>query len=178
MKAFARRGYQLRTASLETRVAYTAFLVLMLPALSTLVALSLGRMGLDPQSVAAHYRGGDSEMSFPKTFWQLVEGSHFHLFTIPIVVLVLSHLLCATPTSARLRVFLTSLTFAGAFLDAVGPWAIRYLSAGFAYLLIVGWMFLAGGALVIVLLTLVAMWAPERWTARMAAPTPTNGDDR
>jgi hypothetical protein len=97
MQAFARRGFQLHSASLETRIAYTGFLLLMLPALSTLVALSLGRMGLDPQSIAAHYRGGDSEMSFPKTFWQLVEVSHFHLFTIPIVVLVLSHLLYATP---------------------------------------------------------------------------------
>jgi hypothetical protein len=177
MKAFARRGYQLRTASLETKVAYTAFLVLMLPALSTLVALSLGRMGLDPQAIATHYRGGDSEMSFPKTFWQLVEVSHFHLFTIPIVVLVLSHLLYATPASARLRIFLTSLTFAGAFLDAVGPWAIRYLSAGFAYLLIVGWMLLAGGALVIVLLTLAAMWAPNRWRTRTSSPASSNGDD-
>jgi hypothetical protein len=177
MQAFARRGFQLRSASIETRVAYTGFLLLMLPALSTLVALSFGRMGLDPHSVAAHYRGGESEMSFPKTFWQLVEVSHFHLFTIPIVVLVLSHLLCATPASPRLRIYLTSITFIGSFLDAVGPWAIRYLSAGFVYVLIVGWMLLAGGALLIVTLTLVAMWGPLRWAARMAAPAPTNGDD-
>ena len=178
MKAFARKGFQLRTATLETKVAYTGFLLLMVPALSTLVALSLGRMGLDPQAIATHYRGGDNEMSFPKTFWQLMEVSHFHLFTIPMVVLVLSHLLYGTPASARLRVYLTSITFGGAFLDAVGPWAIRYLAAGFAYLLIVGWMFLAGGALFIVALTLVAMWGPERWLALIASPVPTNGDDR
>jgi hypothetical protein len=178
MQAFARRGFQLRSASLETRIAYTGFLLLMLPALSTLVALSFGRMGLDPQSIAAHYRGGDSEMSFSKTFWQLVEVSHFHLFTIPIVVLILSHLLYATPASPRLRIYLTSITFAGAFLDAVGPWAVRYLSASFAYLLIVGWMLLAGGALLIVTLTLVAMWMPKRWGSRTAAPPSTNGDDK
>lgn len=147
----------------------------MLPALSTLVALSFGRVGLNPQSIAAHYRGGDSEMSFPKTFWQLVEVSHFHLFTIPVAVLILSHLLYATPASPRLRIYLTSITFAGAFLDAVGPWAVRYLSANFAYLLIVGWMLLAGGALLIVALTLVAMWMPRRWGARTAS---TNGDDK
>ena len=178
MQAFARRGFQLRSASLETRVAYTGFLALMLPALATLVALSFGRMGLDPQSIAAHYRGAEGEMSFPKTFWQLVEVSHFHLFTIPIVVLILSHLLYATPASTRLRVYLTSMTFIGAFLDALGPWAVRYLSASFAYVLIVGWMLLAGGGLLIVALTLVSMWGPKRWVSRIASPTPTKGDDK
>jgi len=178
MQAFARRGFQLRSASLETKIAYTGFLLLMLPAFSTLVALSLGRMGLDPHSIAAHYRGGESEMSFPKTFWQLVEVSHFHLFTIPVVVLILSHLLYATPTPTRLRVYLTSITFAGAFLDAVGPWTVRYLSAGFAYLLIVGWLFLTGGGLLIVALTLVSMWGPKRWIFLIASPTPTKGDDK
>jgi hypothetical protein len=178
MQAFARRGFQLRSASLETRVAYTGFLILMLPALSTLVALSFGRMGLDPHAIATHYRGGDSEMSFPKTFWQLMEVSHFHLFTIPMVVLILSHLLYGTPASARLRVGLTSITFGGALLDAVGPWAVRYLSAGFVYLLIVGWMLLAGGALLIVTLTLVAMWGPKRWLVLLASPAATNGDDK
>jgi hypothetical protein len=177
MKAFARRGFQLRTASLETRLAYTGFIFLMLPAVATLVALSFGRMGLDPSAIAMHYRGGESEMSFPKTFWQLMETSHFHLFTIPVVVLILSHLLYGTPASARLRVWLTAFTFAGAFLDAVGPWAVRYLAAGFAYVLIVGWMFLAGGAFLIVMLTLVSMWGPEQWIERLTSPrTPAGGD--
>ncbi len=178
MQAFARRGFQLRSASLETRIAYTGFVLLMLPALSTLVALSFGRIGLDPHSIAAHYRGGESEMSFPKTFWQLVETSHFHLFTIPVVALILSHLLYATPASPRLRIYLTSIVFTGAFLDAVGPWTVRYLSAGFAYLLMVGWMLLAGGSLLIVMLTLAAMWGPKRWGARAASSAPANGDDR
>ena len=177
MKAFARRGFQLRTASLETRIAYTGFLVLMLPALAPLVALSFGRMGLDPQAIATHYRGGESEMSFPRTFWQLAETSHFHLFTIPVVVLILSHLLYGTPASARLRVWLTSFTFAGAFLDAVGPWTVRYLASGFAYVLIVGWLFLAGGAFFIVTLTLVSMWGPESWLERLASPRTSSGED-
>jgi hypothetical protein len=178
MQSFARRGFQLHTASLETRIAYTGFLLLMLPAVATLVALSFGRMGLDPHAIATHYRGGESEMSFPKTVWQLVEVSHFHLFTIPVVVLILSHLLYGTPATPRLRVWLTSMTFGGALLDAVGPWAVRYLAAGFSYLLIVGWIFLAGGSFLIVMLTLVAMWGPERWFACFASPLPTNGDHK
>lgn len=71
MQAFARRGFQLRTASTETRLTYTGFLLLMLPGVASLIALSVGRMGFNPNAIATYYRGGESEMSFPKTFWQL-----------------------------------------------------------------------------------------------------------
>ena len=37
MQVFTRRGFQLRTASLETRLAYTCFLLLMLLGLATQV---------------------------------------------------------------------------------------------------------------------------------------------
>lgn len=172
MQAFTRRGFQLRTASLETRVAYTAFLVMMVLGLSTLVALSM-RVGVAPDAIVTYYRGDDSEMSFPKTFWQLIEVSHFHLFTVPVVVLILSHLLYGTPTSVRTRVALTLVTFTGALLEATGPWGVRYVASAFAYALVAGWILLAGGALTIVLLTLIAMWGPERWLVRSG---PEEGD--
>jgi hypothetical protein len=177
MQAFTRRGFQLRTASLETRIAYTMFLFFMLPGMATLVALSAGRVGLDARAIATYYRGGASEMSFAKTFWQLVEVSHFHLFTVPVVVLILAHLFCATPASRRLRIWLTSVTFLGVLLDVVGPWAVRYLAAGFAYLLMVGWTLLATGVVLMVALTLVAMWAPERWVARLVSPSRPEGQE-
>jgi hypothetical protein len=172
MQVFTRRGFQLRTASLETRVAYTGFLLLMLPGIATLVALSIGRTGLNAHAIATYYRGGESEMSFPRSFWQLMEVSHFHLFTVPVAVLILSHLLYATPVSVRLRLWLTATTFGGALLDAVGPWAVRYLASSCAYVLILGWVLLASGSLLMVLLTLFAMYGPERWFAQFA-PTPS-----
>jgi hypothetical protein len=169
MQVFSRRGFQLRTASLETRVAYTAFLVLSLLGLASLVALST-RAGLTPAAIATYYRGGDTEMSFPKTFWQLVETSHFHLFSIPVVVLILSHLLYGTPTSVRLRVGLTLVTFSGALLEIVGPWSVRYVSGACAYVLMAGWLLLAGGVALIVVITLLSMWASERWVGWFASP--------
>jgi hypothetical protein len=175
MQVFVRPGFQLRTASVETRVAYTGFLLLMIPAIATLIALSIGRMGLDPQAIATYYRGSESEMSFPRSFWQLMEVSHFHLFTVPVVALILSHLLFGTPIAQRLRIWLTAITFLGALLDAFGPWAVRYIAASCALLLIVGWVLLAGGASSIVLLTLTSMWAPERLLMRLAPPQANGG---
>jgi hypothetical protein len=176
MQAFARRGFQLRTASTETRLTYTGFLLLMLPGVASLIALSLGRMGLNPQAIATYYRGSESEMSFPKTFWQLTEVSHFHLFTIPVVALILSHLLYGTAARPRVRIGLTVVLYTGALLDVLGPWAIRYLAAGFAYVLLLGWLLLGAGLLAVVLFTLFAMWLPPR--VRPALANVDTGVDR
>jgi hypothetical protein len=170
MQVFSRRGFQLRTASLETRLAYTGFLLLSILGIATLIALAFGRTGASPSAIASYYRGSDSEMSFPKAFWQLVEVSHFHLFTIPVVALILSHLLYATPAPIRLRVWLTAAIFAGALLDAIGPWSIRYLAAAMAYSLILGWVLLAGSSLAIIAITLAAMWGPKHWMAPSESP--------
>src|SRR5260370_37915205 len=147
MQAFIRRGFQLRTASLESRLAYTGFLVLMLPGVGSMAALSLGRMGLHASSIAAYYRGGAGEMSFAKPFWHLMERSHFHLFSIPVVLLILTHLLMATPVSARLRLWLTAAAYAGAVLEIGGAPAVRYPHPAFPHLLLARWRVLSGSVL-------------------------------
>jgi hypothetical protein len=168
MKNFSRRGFQLRSTSLETRVAYTAFLLLTTMGAVSFVALAV-RVGVSPSSIASYYRGGESEMSFAKTFWQLVEVSHFHLFSMPTVVLVLTHLLYATPTSVRLRMRLTVVSFLGVFLDVVGPWLVRYVAAACACVVLAGWALVAGGIVAVVGVTLAAMWGPDRWFGDGAA---------
>ena len=176
MQQFARRGFQLRSASLETRLAYTGFLLLTALGLVSFGALSFGRAGFHPGAIATYYRGGEGEMSFPKTFWQLMEVSHFHLFSVPTVVLILTHLLHATPAPRGFRLALSGATYAGALLEITGPWAVRYLSARFAYTLLAGWALLGGGSALIVLVTLLAMWgpAPAPPPARAPnAPTPS-----
>lgn len=170
MQVFSRRGFQLRRASLETRLAYTFFLILSLLGIATLFVLAFGRAGASPTAIATYYRGGDTEMSFPKTFWQLVEVSHFHLFTIPVVALILSHLLIATAVSVRIRIVLTIMIFVGAFLDVLGPWAVRYLAGSMAYALMLGWALLIVSSLAIIAITVFSMWGP-------APPAPRASED-
>jgi len=164
MQVFARRGFQLRTASLETRLAYTAFLALTVLGAVSMGALSVGRIGITPGAIAVYYRGSESEMSFPRQFWQLAEVTHFHLFSISVVLLVLSHLLSATPIPARARLGVIGVTSVGAFLDICAPWAVRYLSGAFGYALLAAWLLLTGGMLCMLAISLVCMWGPERWS--------------
>jgi hypothetical protein len=170
MQVFARRGFVLRSASLETRIAYTVFLALVVVGAVSMGALSVGRMGVTPHAIAAYYRGGESEMSFPKQFWQLAEVSHFHLFSIPVVLLILSHLLAATPVPQRARLGVIGATSAGAVLDIFAPWAVRYLSAGFAWALLAAWVLLGGGMLCMLGASLAGLWGPERWSTGAANP--------
>ena len=175
MQVFARRGFQLRTASLQTRLAYTGLLALLAPGIASLMALSIGRMGLSPRSIATYDRGGESEMSFPKQFWQLAEVSHFHLFSVPVVVLILAHLLGSTPASQRVRIALTVATYLGALLEIGSPWAVRYVAGAFAWALLAGWALLVGGMLSMIVVSLVYMWGPERWTSPVPALSPPAG---
>jgi hypothetical protein len=177
MQTFSRRGFQLRSASLETRLAYTFFLGLCVLGIATLFALAFGRAGASPAAIATYYRGGDSEMSFPRSFWQLVEVSHFHLFTIPVVALILAHLLYATPASPRIRIALTLAMFGGTALDVLGPWGVRYVAGAMAYALLLGWALLVVGGLAIISVTLVAMWGPERWMAPLASQVTRTQED-
>jgi hypothetical protein len=164
MQVFARRGFALRAASLETRIAYTVFLALALLGAASMGALSVARIGVTPAAIATYYRGGESEMSFPKQFWQLAEVIHFHLFSISVVLLILSHLLAATPLPARARLGVIGATSAGAFLDLCAPWAVRYLSGAFAWALLAAWLLLGGGMLCMLGVSLVSLWGPERWS--------------
>lgn len=160
MHVFIKSGYRLSRTSLETKITYTGFLALMLPAIATMVAASVGRIGLSPVAIAAYYRGG-GEMSFPKELWQLVEEAHFHLFSVPVVLLVLTHLLFATGCPPKLRLAISASCYLGAVLEIGGPFLVRYGSAGFAPLVIVGWMLLTLGMLASVCFGLWALWVPE-----------------
>jgi hypothetical protein len=79
-------------------------------------------------------------MTFPKTFVQLLEVTHFHAFIMGVVFLVLGHLLLATGLSSRWKGGLLLSALVGSMGDLAGGWLIRYVSAGFALLHVLAWL--------------------------------------
>jgi hypothetical protein len=141
MKAFGTNGYLIRNARVEVRLIYTGFLLLTLIGMLTMAAFELWHIGPTPERIATYYRGGESgtEMSFPKTFRQLVETTHFHSFIMGIEYLVLAHLFVATTVRPSVKRWVVVTAFAGLVGDLLSPWLIRYASAGFAYVLLLSW---------------------------------------
>ncbi len=68
-------------------------------------------------------------MTLSMPYRKLLEVTHFHLFTIPVFVLILTHLFLLTETSALSQMVWISLAWLSALLHIVAPWLIRFGSA-------------------------------------------------
>ncbi len=160
MKAFSNPAYLLANARLEVRIAYTAFLVLVLIGMATMGAFQWGHVGPWPADVAVYFRGGerDGAMVFPKGPRELLELTHAHAFVMGVVYLILAHLIIATTAPARAKLWSVVASFGGLIGDVVGPWLIRYVSAAFAYWQVAAWIAEWGGLLVLVYYPLRDMW--------------------
>ena len=71
-------------------------------------------------------------------FGQLAETTHFHLFTMPVVFLIMVHVLYLTMASPMIKALSTWLAFLGVTFDLVSPWLISYVSPLFVLLLLTG----------------------------------------
>jgi len=59
--------------------------------------------GLSPQGIAEHYRRSDATFGEPMSFRELAEIAHFHLFTMPVVFMILIHVMYLTSASTSSR---------------------------------------------------------------------------
>jgi len=84
--------------------------------------------GLSPQGIANHYRGVGCHIRQPMSFRELAEITHFHLFTMPVVFMILVHVLYLTNAGSRLKVVTTWISFGGVMLDLLSPWLIKTTS--------------------------------------------------
>lgn len=90
-------------------------------------------MDLTPQSVMDYYLGSEAQFTQPRSYQGMLEVSHFHLFSMGILVLTLTHLMLMTDFSNRLKIWLSSVTYLSALADEGGGWLVRFVHPAFAY---------------------------------------------
>jgi hypothetical protein len=96
-------------------------------------------------------------MQVARSFGSLVEVAHLHLVAMPLVLFVVAHLFSMIAAGrGPVGGALCYGGFLGAVLDISSPFAIRYLSADFAPVKLVGFFLLEGCLVVMVVLTLGA----------------------
>jgi hypothetical protein len=154
--------FRLRDTDQHIRLVYTLFLFLMLVAFSFSIFWAHSMTSLSPNSIAAHYRGSDTTFGEPMSFRELAEITHFHLFTMPVIFMILVHVLYLTMASDRVKVLTTYAAFGGVGLDLISPWLISYVSPVFALTMLAGDLLMTASFLVMLAIPLHEMWVLNR----------------
>jgi hypothetical protein len=154
--------FRLRDTDRHIRLLYTLFLLLMLAGFAFSFFWAHSMTGLSPQGIAEHYRGSDNTFGEPMSFRELAEVTHFHLFTMPVVFMILVHVLYLTAASPLLKVITTWTAFGGVILDLVSPWLISYVSPAFVFTMLMGDILMTVGFFIMMGIPLYEMWVLQQ----------------
>ncbi|MBL9006772.1 MAG: hypothetical protein JNJ46_21130 [Myxococcales bacterium] len=119
----------------------------------------------DPPAVESP-AGRPQRLTITVPYRKLLEVTHFHLFTVPVFLLILTHLflLCGLSPAAQLAWIVAG--WMSASLHMATPWLLRVLSPRWTFLHAVSGLAFLLSALVLCLLPVVQMWRPVRSTRR------------
>jgi len=120
--------------------------------------LYFDKMTLAPSSVVAYYLGDEARFLAPRSAQALLEISHFHLFAMGMLLLVLTHLMLFVPLADRTKLWLIVLPFLAAGVDEGAGWLVRFVSPAFAVLKVAGFLALQGSLATLILLSLWAVF--------------------
>jgi len=130
------------------------------------------KMSLSPVSVVEYYRGAEERFLTPKSYQGMLEVSHFHLFAMGMLLLVLTHLMLFVPLADRTKLWLIVSPFASALLDEGGGWLVRFLHPGFAVVKVAGFLALQASLAALILLSLWSVFrgSPQSYRGGPGAP--------
>lgn len=123
--------------------------------------LYFNKMSLWPSSVVTYYLGSEEQFLQPRSYQGLLEVSHFHLFAMGMLLLVLTHLMLFVPISNRWKLWLIVLPFVSALVDESGGWLVRFVSADLAFVKVVGFLALQGSLAALVVISLWSVFTAK-----------------
>jgi len=99
-------------------------------------------MDLTPSSVVAYYLGSEEQFTTPRSYQGMLEVSHFHLFSMGMLIVTLTHLMLMTDFSMPLKIWISGLTYISALADEAAGWLVRFAHPLFAYFKIAAFLML------------------------------------
>jgi hypothetical protein len=154
---FVITGEWSRNRLLQTIVALYSFYVAGLWLTNALLYFS--KMSLTYTSVVEYYLGSDERYLSPRSYQGLLEVSHFHLFAMGMLLLVLTHLALFVPVRNEVKAWFVAVPFGAALLDEGAGWLVRFVHPGFAYAKIAGFLLLQASLAALVGLSLWAVFS-------------------
>jgi hypothetical protein len=188
MKDFTRPRGRLRSLPLPARAVYSVFLVFTLAALALTAWLGKQMVGADLARLDAYYAGGAERVTgsagaTPGTpgggptlelppeadapaaaeampLRKLLEVTHFHLFSMPVYLLILSHLFMLSRASDATKLVWITIGTLAVTAHIAAPWVARTGAASSRWLYGGSGALLAVSFLVMALGPLWEMWSP------------------
>jgi hypothetical protein len=180
MQDFTRPAGRLRALPLGARAVYTLFLVFTLLGLALTLLLTHDMVGIDLSRADEYYGGamppmdeleiddgpalvlppdGEQLAAFePMPRRKLLEITHFHLFSMPVYLLILSHMYMLSRSRKHAKVAWVAVGSAGTLLHVAAPWLVAHdLGGAVASYAISGAMLL----LSYTVMSIVPLW--EMW---------------
>ena len=96
------------------------------------------------------------------SYRKLLEVTHFHLFTMPVVLLIVGHLFLATGLGERAKLSWLIAASASVVGHLATPWLVRYAGGGLAFLHPLTGVGLTITMTVLTLYPVIAMWRGDR----------------
>lgn len=174
----------LERLSLEARIVYTGFALFLLIGYATSAWLYLDDdFGLSSNNVERYYLG-DKETSAPspagagnielpdelqnatlrfeKPPRQVMETFHFHLFSVPVCLLIIAHLFMMSGFATRTKAAIIGLATVATLLHVLLPPLIRFVSPAFSALFFPSALVMAITWTFMTLEPVFEMWRPAR----------------
>lgn len=148
-----------RAAPLSVKLAASGFLLLAVVGLGVAGLQISVRTGMTDRGVLTHYRGDDATLQYPKSFGEMVESTHAHAFTMPLLALTLSLGLVLSEAAESLKRTVIAALFAGVALELLVPWLVRYGPAWTVHLFGLAGILLGGSLFVCAGVPLYEMWS-------------------
>jgi hypothetical protein len=95
---------------------------------------------------------GEARLTVAVTYRKLLEVTHFHLFTVPVFLLIIAHLFMLTGLSTAVKSTFIAGGWVSSLLHLAAPWLIRYASPGWS------WLYPVSGALMALTLTVMTVY--------------------
>jgi hypothetical protein len=161
MRIFATQNYRLAKLPWGARVFYSLFLFMVLLGLLSCLGFMWAKSGLSAAEISEYYRQKELGLG-GKSFLELLETAHFHLFSMPIFFLVLGHIFFMSSWSEPSKLVVILSSFAALLLEIALPWLIVYHSDAWTPLVHVARGAMFATFLLFVFVPLKEMWTPER----------------
>jgi len=195
MRQFASSGFRIWNLSREAKLIYTGFGLFSIAAIVVSMMFYEDLVGPKTAGVAGYYAGAaharatsgptatgvgpkielpdeaaapttSEQLTVAVTYRKLLEVTHFHLFTVPVFLLIIAHLFMLTGLSSTAKTVWIAAGWLSAFVHLLAPWLIRYGGAAWSFTYPTSGALMGLALSVMTIYPIIVMWLPRRETTK------------